>query len=123
MPEVRPRRAALTPRGTKDHLRHRRVIADTTIQTMMNLSRIEEPSHRRGDGREDRGRRPARCGGRADGRVTRVRVTKSLDAKYGLDESATRAARSWRFVPGQRDGKPVPVEVALEMSFTMRTTQ
>ena len=55
-----------------------------------------------------------------DGTVGRVQVTKSLDTTYGLDDAAVRAARQWRFVPGRKDGKPVAVEVALEMTFTLR---
>jgi TonB family protein len=45
---------------------------------------------------------------RSDGAVGDVRVVKSLDAKYGLDEQAVKAAGQWLFEPGTRDGKPVP---------------
>jgi TonB family protein len=55
-----------------------------------------------------------------DGTVGRVRVTKSLDMMYGLDDAAVRAARGWRFEPGRKDGKPVAVEVALEFRFTLK---
>lgn len=56
----------------------------------------------------------------ADGTVGDVRVVKSLDATYGLDEKAVEAAKQWRFTPGTKDGKPVPVVVSLEMTFTLR---
>ncbi len=56
----------------------------------------------------------------ADGTVGRVRVVKSLDAEHGLDDNAVAAAKRWRFKPGTRDGKPVAVEVDLEMLFTLR---
>jgi TonB family protein len=55
-----------------------------------------------------------------DGTVGRVEVTRSLDKTYGLDDSAVSAARQWRFEPGRKDGKPVAVEVALELTFTLR---
>ncbi len=56
----------------------------------------------------------------ADGTVGNVEVTRSLDTKYGLDQSAVAAARQWTFKPGTRDGKPVAVRVELEMTFTLR---
>jgi TonB family protein len=53
-----------------------------------------------------------------DGTVGDVKVLKALDP--GLDEEATRAAKRWRFAPGTKDGKPVAVEVTLELTFTLR---
>jgi TonB family protein len=47
-------------------------------------------------------------------------VTTSLDDKYGLDEQAVTARKKWRFQPGTKDGKPVAVEVTVEMSFKLR---
>jgi len=58
------------------------------------------------------------CVVQPDGTIGEARVTKSLDP--GLDEEAIKAVRQWRFRPGLRDGKPVAVRVALEMSFTLR---
>ena len=55
-----------------------------------------------------------------DGTVGDVRVTKSLDAVFGLDEEAIRAAKQWRFRPGTRFGEPVAVLVVLELTFTLR---
>jgi protein TonB len=57
---------------------------------------------------------------RVDGTVGDVRVTKSLDAKYGLDEEARKTIKRWRFIPGRKDDKPVPVLVIVEMSFTRK---
>ena len=37
-----------------------------------------------------------------------------------LDEQALKAVREWKFVPGVMNGKPVPVLVNIEMSFTQR---
>jgi TonB family protein len=56
-----------------------------------------------------------------DGTVGAVTVTKSLDTEYGLDEEAIDAARQWRFEPGRKDGTPVAVRVAVEMTFTLRS--
>lgn len=53
-----------------------------------------------------------------DGTVTDVRVTRSLDTT--LDQEAIKAAKQWRFKPGTKDGKPVPVRISLEMTFTLR---
>jgi TonB family protein len=55
-----------------------------------------------------------------DGTVGEVRVTQSLDAKYGLDEQAVKALKQWQFTPGKKDGKPVPVRVDVEMTFTLK---
>ena len=55
-----------------------------------------------------------------DGTVGDVTVTRSLDAKYGLDEQAVAAMKKWRFRPGTKDGKPVPVRVFVEMTFTLK---
>ena len=55
-----------------------------------------------------------------DGTVGDVQVTKSLDRTYGLDDEAIKAAKQWRFEPGTREGAPVPVLVAIEMTFTLK---
>ena len=49
-----------------------------------------------------------------------VKVTRSLDRKYGLDEQAVKAVKQWTFKPGTKDGKPVAVRVSIEMSFTLK---
>lgn len=55
-----------------------------------------------------------------DGTVGEVRVIKSLDPTFGLDQEAVRAARQWRFIPGTRFGEPVPVLITIELTFTLR---
>jgi homoserine O-acetyltransferase len=55
-----------------------------------------------------------------DGTVGDVRVTTSLDRVLGLDQEAINAARQWRFTPGTRLGKPVPVIVTMSLSFTVK---
>ena len=56
----------------------------------------------------------------ANGTVGDVRVTKSLDSIFGLDDEAIRAVRQWQFIPGKRLGEPVAVLVVIELSFTLR---
>jgi len=55
-----------------------------------------------------------------DGTVGSVRIVRSLDASFGLDQEAIRAARLWRFRPGRRAGRPVPMLVAIGMDFHLR---
>ena len=54
------------------------------------------------------------------GDVSDVKVSKSLDAEYGLDNEAVAAAYKWKFKPGMKDGKPVRVRVVVEMTFTLK---
>lgn len=54
----------------------------------------------------------------SDGTVGELRVTKSLDTD--LDQQAIKAAKQWTFKPGTKDGKPVDVEVNIELTFTLR---
>jgi protein TonB len=55
-----------------------------------------------------------------DGSVADARVVRSIDAAFGLDQEAIKAARRWRFLPGTRLGKPVAVRVTIEVAFTLR---
>ena len=55
-----------------------------------------------------------------DGRAGDIRVLRSLDRAFGLDEEAVKAMRLWRFRPGTRQGAAVPVVVTVEMEFSLR---
>lgn len=55
-----------------------------------------------------------------DGSVGEVRVIRSLDSTFGLDQEAVKAAKQWRFMPGTRFGEPVPVLITIELTFTLR---
>lgn len=55
-----------------------------------------------------------------DGSVGEVKVTRSLDPIFGLDQEAIKAAKMWRFRPGMRQGDPVPVIITIELTFTLR---
>ena len=60
------------------------------------------------------------CVVRPDGKCSDIRVTKSLDMTFGLDQQAIASAREWQFKPGTRGGQPVPVLVTLEIGFSIR---
>lgn len=55
-----------------------------------------------------------------DGTVGQVQIVRSLDDRWGLDQKAVEAVKRWRFRPGTRMGKPVPVLVNIELTFTLR---
>lgn len=55
-----------------------------------------------------------------DGRPGEIKIARSLDRTFGLDEEAIKAMRQWRFRPGVRQGSPVPVVVTVEMEFSLR---
>ena len=54
-----------------------------------------------------------------DGTVGNLRIVRSLDSTYGLDQEAIKAARQWRFRPGRRNGEPVAVLVTIAMDFNL----
>ena len=56
----------------------------------------------------------------ADGSVGSIRIIRSLDARFGLDDEALKTVKLWRFVPGTLAGRPVPVVVDIELTFTLR---
>jgi len=60
------------------------------------------------------------CVVQTDGTVGDLRVMRSLDRRFGLDEEALAAAKRWRFRPGFLNGKPVPVVVTIELMFSLR---
>jgi TonB family protein len=56
----------------------------------------------------------------ADGVVTDVRVVRSLDDKFGLDENAQDAVRKTSFEPCKIVDTPVACLVVFELQFTLR---
>ena len=54
------------------------------------------------------------------GDIVETKVTRSLDAEYGLDQAAIDAASQWKFKPGLKDGKPVSVRITIELTFTLK---
>ncbi len=55
-----------------------------------------------------------------DGTVGEVRVARSLDKQFGLDQQAIDSVKTWQFAPGKKDGVAVPVMVEIEITFTLR---
>jgi protein TonB len=55
-----------------------------------------------------------------DGSVGEARVVRSLDDRFGLDQEAVKTVKQWRFQPGLRDGRAVPVVIEVELIFTLR---
>jgi TonB family protein len=53
----------------------------------------------------------------ADGYVTRINVIQGL--QDGLTENAIEAARSIRFFPAEKDGKPISQHIQLEYNFSV----
>ncbi len=53
------------------------------------------------------------------GNVTEVEVLKGLPA--GLEESAVKAVKSWKFAPATLHGKPVAVYYTLTVNFSIET--
>jgi TonB family protein len=56
-----------------------------------------------------------RLGVDATGTPTNIRIVIPIGG--GLDEQARRSVQTWRFSPAEKDGKPVPTEIAVEVNF------
>jgi TonB family protein len=52
-----------------------------------------------------------------DGRPRDIRVSRTLG--LGLDEKAIEAVKQWKFEPAMKDGKPVAVQINVEVSFRL----
>ena len=52
-----------------------------------------------------------------DGRVHSPSVVRSLG--MGLDEKAIEGVKTWKFDPSKRDGRPVAVEMNIEVAFNL----
>jgi TonB family protein len=52
-----------------------------------------------------------------DERAHNIKVTKSLDP--GMDANAIKSIMTWRFQPGTKNGKPVPVQAKIDVNFRL----
>ena len=62
------------------------------------------------------------AGGRGKGKIREtgingVKVVKSLEPT--LDANAIEAVKTWKFEPAMKDGKPVAVQINVEVSFRL----
>jgi len=53
----------------------------------------------------------------SDGKFHNATVVKPLG--YGLDEEAVKTVSGWRFQPSHKDGKPVAVQINIEVNFRL----
>jgi protein TonB len=60
------------------------------------------------------------CVVQTNGVCTDIRVKRSFDPAFGLDQEAIKAAAQWRFRPGTLRGQAVPVIVTMEIAFALR---
>jgi TonB family protein len=51
----------------------------------------------------------------SEGRPMRIHILSPLGC--GLDAKAVKAVQEWRFNPAEKDGQPVAVQIAVEVSF------
>jgi TonB family protein len=54
-----------------------------------------------------------------NGRLSDIRITKSLDPEFGLDQEAVKCVKQWLFRPGTKEGQPVPVWATLVIQFRL----
>jgi TonB family protein len=54
-----------------------------------------------------------------DGTVGDLRVSRSLDTQFGLDDEALKAAKGWIFSPATCKGEPVNMIVTLRLQFRL----
>jgi TonB family protein len=52
-----------------------------------------------------------------DGRPRDIKVARALG--MGLDQKAIEAVRNWKFEPAMKDGKPVAVQINVEVNFRL----
>jgi len=52
-----------------------------------------------------------------DGKAHNLQIKQGLDP--GLDQNALDAVSAWRFQPGTKDGRPVPVKASIEINFRL----
>jgi TonB family protein len=53
----------------------------------------------------------------SDGAVCDIRIVRALG--LGLDEQAVKAVQTWKFRPALKDGKPVDVQINVEVNFRL----
>jgi TonB family protein len=59
------------------------------------------------------------CVVKADGTIGDVRVVKSVDKEYGLDDQAVKAAKAWRFTAAKDGTESISSVVTLTFPFVL----
>jgi protein TonB len=54
-----------------------------------------------------------------NGLVTDIKITRSLDRTYGLDQAAVDAAGKWLFGPCKKDNQAVPCSIEMVLEFRL----
>lgn len=54
-----------------------------------------------------------------DGHVCDAKLVRSSSRDKDFNEKVVTAVKEWRFEPARKEGKPVPVEVSLEINFNL----
>lgn len=52
-----------------------------------------------------------------DGKAKNIKVMRGVG--LGLDEKAVEAVQKWKFIPGKKNGQPVPVYATVEVNFRL----
>ncbi|HET9167528.1 MAG TPA: energy transducer TonB, partial [Candidatus Angelobacter sp.] len=52
-----------------------------------------------------------------DGKAHDVKVVKSLEPS--LDANAIKAVKTWKFAPATKDGRPVAIEMRLDVDYKL----
>ena len=52
-----------------------------------------------------------------DGKPRDIKVSRALG--MGLDQKAIEAVRKWKFAPAEKDGRPVAVQINVEVNFKL----
>lgn len=54
-----------------------------------------------------------------DGRPENIRVVKSLDRVFGLDEAAIETVKRWRYEPARRNGEAIAITMMVTVTFSL----
>jgi len=91
---------------------------DDNVQMPVLIGEVK-PNYTRGDGGCIEGAVALEAIVGTDGMIREIRVRRSLDSKFGLDNEAIKVLWQWRFAPGTRFGRAVPVQVEIEITFRL----
>ena len=88
------------------------------VSTPIASTRVQPPYPKEAMGAGVQGKVRLECVVNIDGTPNDIVVTRPLYPP--LDEAAIQALKQWRFKPGQKDKRAVPVRIEVEITFKMR---